>query len=398
MRCRDHSSVIRVTAALAALLLAGASVHAQVAVTQLSIAGGTATDARGVRSTTVTASPGLVLYPGAPLSLALSASGSRFQESGWQAGGDASLSGRSAEWARTRLTLNASGGYARTSYRATFAVGEATPALETRLGPVTAFGGFRVATGQTTVRSAPAVGAPAPPVLLASVTRSSRGPVYGAQWQVTSGAAPLLVSVREDRARVLSEMVVDRSASVTLSLGRLMLGGSAGRRASPSETAAFSSGSVSLSLTPGIALQGSAGRYPSSRLTGAASGRYVSLGLFLRSGAPRPQRLPRPAGVPGVRGTATRLTIRALDAARVELAGDWNDWAPIPARRASNGVWYVDVDLPPGEYRYAFRVDGGAWRVPEGAVTSDDGFGGRTAYVTVSKGTARHTSFSQEER
>jgi 1,4-alpha-glucan branching enzyme len=102
--------------------------------------------------------------------------------------------------------------------------------------------------------------------------------------------------------------------------------------------------------------------------------------------------------VPGVRDNATRLSIRAPEATRVELAGDWNDWKPVPARRAANGVWYADVALAPGEYRYAFRVDGGAWRVPEGAVISDDGFGGKSAYVTVARGSARHTTQHQEDR
>ena len=160
----------------------------------------------------------------------------------------------------------------------------------------------------------------------------------------------------------------------------------------------FSSGSASLSLTPGLSLQGSAGRYPGSRLTGAAAGRFVSLGLFVRSGAPRVMRLPFPKGVPAVRANATRLSLRAPEAGRVELAGDWNNWTPVPARRAANGVWFVDVPLAPGEYRYAFRVDGGAWRVPDGAVTSDDGFGGKSAYVTVARVAASRGSHNQEER
>ena len=31
----------------------------------------------------------------------------------------------------------------------------------------------------------------------------------------------------------------------------------------------------------------------------------------------------------------------------------------------------------------AFRVNGKEWRVPEGAVAVDDGFGGKSAYVTI---------------
>ncbi|MDP1890315.1 MAG: hypothetical protein Q8K55_05435, partial [Gemmatimonadaceae bacterium] len=239
---------------------------------------------------------------------------------------------------------------------------------------------------------------PQAPVVLTSVTRTSRGPVFGAQWQALSRSTPLLLAYREERGRVAGTRVVDRSGSATFAFGRVLLSGSTGRRVSTAETMTFSSGSASLTLTPVLSLQGSAGRYPSSFLTGASSGRYVSVGLVLRSGGPRPMRLPRPTGVPDARGNATRLSIRAPEARRVELAGDWNDWKPVPARRAANGVWYADVALAPGEYRYAFRVDGGAWRVPEGAVTSDDGFGGKSAYVTVATATARHTTHNQEDR
>jgi 1,4-alpha-glucan branching enzyme len=87
------------------------------------------------------------------------------------------------------------------------------------------------------------------------------------------------------------------------------------------------------------------------------------------------------------RAGVTRIAIHAPDARTVQLCGDWNGWKPEPARRASNGVWYVDLALEPGEYRYAFRVNG-AWRVPEGAVAVDDGFGGRAAYVTVPRRSA----------
>jgi hypothetical protein len=62
-------------------------------------------------------------------------------------------------------------------------------------------------------------------------------------------------------------------------------------------------------------------------------------------------------------------------------------------------VWYADLALPPGDYRYAFRLDGSEWRVPEGAVASDDGFGGKTAYVSVARRstTVSRTNFQEEK-
>ncbi len=373
-------------------------VAAQQVVTQFSAAAGSSTDARGIRSNTVTAAPGLVFFPQSRVSLALSASGSRFAGNAWQAGGSAGVSARSPERARTALTLNGGAEYVRTSYDFTFSTLDATPALEMRLGPVIAFGGAHVASARTAVRGAGAMATPQVPVVLTSITRSARGPVFGAQWQVSNAPAPLQLSYREERNRVLGTIVLDRSASAELALGPLVLAGSAGRRLSPMERLTFASGTAVLSLGQSVSLQGSAGRYPSSYLTGASGGRFISVGVVLRAVRPRAPQLPRVHGVPAVRGGATRLSLRAPDATRVELAGDWNGWKPVPAKRAANGVWYADVRLQPGEYRYAFRVDGGAWRVPEGAVTSDDGFGGKSAYITVATAANRRSNHHQEER
>jgi len=82
----------------------------------------------------------------------------------------------------------------------------------------------------------------------------------------------------------------------------------------------------------------------------------------------------------------------------VEVAGDWDSWTLAPATRASNGVWYVDLSLKAGEYRYAFFVDGKEWRVPEGTVAVDDGFGGKSAYVTVRTVNTTLVKHNQEER
>jgi 1,4-alpha-glucan branching enzyme len=99
--------------------------------------------------------------------------------------------------------------------------------------------------------------------------------------------------------------------------------------------------------------------------------------------------MPSPAGVPSPAPGSTRISIRAADAERVDLAGDFNKWQPVAATRAGNGVWYVDLPLPPGEYRYAFRINGKEWRVPEGVAAADDDFGGKAAWLTVSRRPSR---------
>jgi 1,4-alpha-glucan branching enzyme len=51
----------------------------------------------------------------------------------------------------------------------------------------------------------------------------------------------------------------------------------------------------------------------------------------------------------------------AVDASRVSVVGDFNDWDPgqAPLQRAGNrGVWSGLLWLPPGVYKYALVVDG----------------------------------------
>ncbi|MHB1312164.1 MAG: glycogen-binding domain-containing protein [Gemmatimonadaceae bacterium] len=372
------------------------SLRAQAAVTQLAVTGGRMTDERGIRSDAVTLAPGVIFRPAGPVSLALSGNATRLDNSQWQAGGSAGLSARTAEWAHAALSLAGSGSVTRTSYGASFVVGDVTPAIEMRFGGLTVFGGAHVASGRTTMRAQPTTAAP---VVLTSMTRTWRAPVYGAEWRLSHDeSVPLTLAYHEERARTSGETVVDRSADAYVALGRLTLGATAGRRRAPSEHVDFWTGSASLELTPSLALQAASGTYPSSRLTGAAPGSFVSIGLVLRRGAPRPRRLPSPRGVEAPPQGRIRLSIRAPEATRVEIAGDWNDWTPFAARRAANGVWYADLALAPGDYRYAFRLDGREWRVPDGAVVSDDGFGGKAAYVTVARTAANSRTNLQEER
>jgi hypothetical protein len=195
-----------------------------------------------------------------------------------------------------------------------------------------------------------------------------------------------VLSYREERARVASTSVTDRMLSGTLANGALALSASAGLRDAPDEKLGFGSASVTLGLGRAVALQASAGTYPSSRLTGTLGGRFASVGVVLhgmrRLDSPIEQNA-KVRGAPALAAGATRLAIAAPRAKRVELAGDWNGWTPVLATRAPDGMWYADVRLSPGEYRYAFKVDSDRWSVPAGVSAVDDGFGGRSALLTV---------------
>jgi 1,4-alpha-glucan branching enzyme len=80
---------------------------------------------------------------------------------------------------------------------------------------------------------------------------------------------------------------------------------------------------------------------------------------------------------------ATRLALAAPEASRVEVAGDWNGWQLVALTRSTNGVWYADLPIPSGVYRYAYRIDSKTWEVPKGVAAVNDGFGGKSAWLTV---------------
>ncbi|OYV66395.1 MAG: hypothetical protein B7Z72_11425 [Gemmatimonadetes bacterium 21-71-4] len=235
---------------------------------------------------------------------------------------------------------------------------------------------------------------------LVSATRTLTAPVYGARLRLLGGDPAMAgeLSFRDEPMSVGGVRVTDRTLSGAMVAGPVTMAASLGRREAPDERVAFGGASLDLAVAPGVSLDVGAGRYPSDRLTGAAGGNYVAAGLALRVGGRPAPHLPDARGVPAPPAGTTRLSIRAPDAHQVAIAGDWNDWQPVPASRARNGVWYADLRLPPGEYRYAFRIDGHAWRVPEGAVTARDGFGGASAYVTVEDAGATGSHATTEER
>jgi hypothetical protein len=194
----------------------------------------------------------------------------------------------------------------------------------------------------------------------------------------------LQLGAREDRMRVSDVAIADRALSLSASQGIVAVSLNAGSRQASDENVTFGSGGISVALSPAVALDVGAGRYPRNRLLGTPGGDFMSAGLSFRfGGGGREPSLPEARGPrPPERGI-TRLTLDAPDARRVDVAGDFNDWMPAAASRAANGVWYADLKIPPGQYRYAFRINGTEWRVPHGATAVDDGFGGKSAWLTV---------------
>ncbi len=360
---------------------------AQVVRGDVSVGGGTATDQRGVRSSAVTVAPSLLYIPNSMFSAGLSGSATHFGSNAQALGGSGSLGARLPLGRVFAVAASGVAAGTTTSFNATYTSAELTPTLEATLGAATVFGGMHAASGTSTIREAATSGGVFPsPVGARDVTtsRTSTGVVFGGVIDVDRASGAKL-GYREEHARIAGVGYTDRVATGTFGNDRYALSGVAGLRDAPDEQVGFGSVTATFAVARSVALQAAAGSYPSNRVTGTFGGSFASIGLSFR-GLRRldsEDDAPVVRGVPAPAAGTKRLAIRAADAQRVEIAGDWNDWTPVAATQAGDGTWYSDVRLQPGEHRYAFRVDGKRWMVPEGVASVDDGFGGRSALVTV---------------
>lgn len=80
------------------------------------------------------------------------------------------------------------------------------------------------------------------------------------------------------------------------------------------------------------------------------------------------------------------FTLEASAGATVEIAGDFNNWAPERLELTESldrQVWHKVVSLPPGSYQYKYLIDG-RWVVdPGNGKTVDDFFGGANSVIKV---------------
>jgi hypothetical protein len=73
-------------------------------------------------------------------------------------------------------------------------------------------------------------------------------------------------------------------------------------------------------------------------------------------------------------------------ACSVVVCGSFNNWdeSGIGCDRDSQGIWFVELDLPPGRHEYRLIVDG-EWRdVPGTLETIENPYGSRNAVLLVS--------------
>jgi hypothetical protein len=346
---------------------------------------GTATDVTGAGSSAVTIAPSLMRI--APQgSSTIGASATRFANDAWSAGANLGLNGRASSGAFTPV-IDASALAAATSYDFSYAMAELVPSLEAKAGSMKFFAGARLAAAGTSSISGPTTGdsplGPLPGGERSTNGSSARTLIAGVTTTtVSQGGDVATFGYRGETGMVAGTRQTDHSASASIANSKVGLVGTVGHRSTAIESMTFGSATLGVAIAPAVTMQVAAGNYPSNPMLGTARGHFVNLGLAMKVGRGRPS-LPDPAGVESPRKGTTRIAIKAGDALRVELAGDFNKWQLTPTTRAANGVWYVDLTLPPGEYRYAFRINGKEWRVPEGVAAADDEFGGKSAWLSV---------------
>lgn len=88
------------------------------------------------------------------------------------------------------------------------------------------------------------------------------------------------------------------------------------------------------------------------------------------------------------RMVTVRLELRAPQAQRVAVVGDWNGWDPEthPMTDADgDGIWHIEIEIAPdGEYQYQFLINGERWIPdPESPMKVDDGFGGENSVLNI---------------
>ncbi len=373
------------------LLIAARRAHAQQVQGTLSVTGGAATDVLGVTSRAVTLAPSLTFLTDSHAAFTIAGSATQFDDRRWSAGAGGTMALRAPLGHFAALTLDGGANATTTSYGFSYYTASAIPALEGDIGPVTAYVGGHGELASTSVPQQLETpggllgGTPVTSTSTVDVSRSLRGALFGANVRIRAAdGVSLIAGVREEHATIDTVPTVDRSASLNFVNGRLTLGGTLGVRSEPGANTSFGSAVLSVAVKPAVSVDLNVGSYSADRLIGTPGGRYLNLGISLHTGRVSSAKRLAPEGAPTVRAGFTRLAIRDDDASRVDVAGDFTNWKAVATQRAPNGVWYVDLRIPAGRYRYAFRIDGDAWRIPEGATAVDDDLGSKSAWLVVS--------------
>jgi hypothetical protein len=149
-----------------------------------------------------------------------------------------------------------------------------------------------------------------------------------------------------------------------------------------SQSAVFAT--AAYAVTPRVAVTLSSGRLLADPLRGLPDATVTTAAVrltFAEVQLPPVEREADAAVPQQADGSVLIVRVRAAAGARVEVAGSFSGWEPVPARRAGD-MWEAQVRVPPGRHRVAYRIDGGPWRA-QGNLGRLREFGGEVGLIVV---------------
>lgn len=206
----------------------------------------------------------------------------------------------------------------------------------------------------------------------------SSDPLLGALAAAGTRMGPVVVTARGQRVSAGPDRYTDLAVLASAARGSISLSAMGGARlldgagSDPVWQAQLVAG-----LVRGVEFEASAGAWPRSP-DGFTRGLHVAAGLRLTSA----RRVPG-ARIERAGDGVVRLTVPVRGARDVAVAGEWNEWTPVPMRRSGTGLWSADLPLTSGAWRFAILVDGDRWTVPAGVPRLPDDFGGEVGVLVV---------------
>ena len=85
------------------------------------------------------------------------------------------------------------------------------------------------------------------------------------------------------------------------------------------------------------------------------------------------------------RQRVVEFRIKAPDASKVYLAGEFNSWSEtdMPMSKQANGEWTASIALKPGRYQYKFIIDDTWTPDPDNSERVDDGYNGFNSVIEI---------------
>lgn len=157
------------------------------------------------------------------------------------------------------------------------------------------------------------------------------------------------------------------------------------------ESRTWGSAQAAVWISSQLAAVAAGGREPAQPTRGLPARSFASFGMMLAYWPiPRgavlvesPVNLVRAFDLRPAGDALQRLTARIGGVERVEVMGDFSDWAPVPLVRRGRDQWELLIPMGPGVHQINMRIDGGKWIAPPGIPTIRDDFNGEVGVLVI---------------